>query len=59
MALLPVALTRRTRACRIPPLPPLSTIQAQDAGACLAAFYRQALRKATVELPVEFRQGGN
>ena len=46
-------------ACRISPIPLLSTIQAQDAGACLAAFYRQALRKATVELPVEFRQGGN
>ena len=36
-----------------------STHQAQDAGACLAAFYRQALRKATVELPVEFRLGGH
>ena len=66
-----LALRRRSAAC--PPLHAhpctptlacptssnrLSTIQAQDAGACLAAFYRQALRKATVELPVEFRQGG-
>ena len=28
---------------------------AQDAGACLAAFYRQVLQKATIELPAEFQ----